>query len=143
MAAPDLTGMNGNVILSAVTTATTDSFSFNAKFSNISMTRNVNGNMDTTVDFESDGVVTVTGFTATVGAQVEIAGYGGQAELFEGTVTTTAAFLISFGEWSASIAGDTSPYSVFGSQWKKTGLGTFQLTGSAAGVATGGQIIPV
>ena len=138
--AVDLTNMSGNVILCADSTATTNSLACNVKFSNVAMNRGANGNMEMTIDFESDGAVTVNGFTATTA--VDIAGFGGKANLYEGTVTTTVAFQADLGAWSASIKGDTHPYSSFDSQWKKTGLGTFQMTGSASGVATTGQLMP-
>ena len=140
--AVDLANMSGNVMLTADSTATTNSISCNVKFSNVAINRDANGNMEITVDFESNGVVTVNGFTDTGTNVLDIAGFGGAANLYEGTATTTAAFQAAFGSWSGAFAGDTFPYSVFSSQWKKSGLGTFQFSGSAGGLVTTGQFMP-
>ena len=140
--AVDLANMNGNVRLCATAggTATTNNIQATVKFSGLDMAKDANGNMTGTVNFESTGDVTVNGFTASTA--VDIAGFGGNAEMYEGITQTTTAFQMSVGNWSASITGDTHPYSVFSSQWKKSGLGTFQLTGSASGVISTGQLMP-
>ena len=138
----DLANMSGNVYLCADSTATTNSISCNVKFSNLALNRNANGNLEMTVDFESNGTVTINGHTATGTSMTDIAGFGGDAKVYEGTTSTTVAFAAALGAWSASIKGDTHPYSVFSSQWKKRGLGTFELTGSASGIVTLGQLMP-
>ena len=93
-------------------------------FSRVAFSRDHNGKAEFTADFESDGAIAITGFTATESAF--IAGWGGQM--------TATGFAAVFDAWSGEISMDTVVFGTFASQWKSSRLGTALFRGSCSGV---------
>ena len=140
----DIANFRGVTYLCADTTATTNSISGTFNYKNVKLTRAADGKLDFSADFVSDGSVNCFGFTATGTSAIDVAGWGGNAICYEGTVTSGTVYLFSvtLNAWSADIAMGTVEYSTFASQWKASKLTTGNVTGSVSGVATLGAIVP-
>ena len=121
-------------------TATTNQLSGVFNFTNVRLEKGF-GTSEFSADVESDGIVYMTGFTATsLAAAVTLAGYGSGVTIAN---ATTSAMQADFQSWSLQFNIDTDVYQTFSSMWKNSKIIGGNVTGTVTGKMNSQRVVPI
>ncbi len=121
-------------------TATTNSVIGVFNFTNVRMEKGF-GTAEFSADVESDGTVTLEGFTATnLATAVTLAGFGGNATVSNATASALQA---DFSSWALQFNIDTDVFQTFSSMWKNSKIIGGNVTGTVTGKLNNQKVVPV